>query len=485
MKTENREKELWQHILDDVRAQGFVGSYGMESYLSKLTLIKDTGTKLILEYPEELLIDWVEVNYADYVVNSASRVLNGARTLEFIKAAPAEQPAPEKEEPQAMLPLEFRSTESTPADEQVEAPSSSPRARSSKRKSSARTSHFNSGLNEDYTFENFVPGSNSEFAYAAAQAIVEHPGALYNPLFIQGDCGLGKTHLLQAIGNAIRAKDEDARVLYVTSEEFTNSYIDALPNKGAGLKKFRDKYRQADVLLIDDVQFLAKKGKTQDEFFFTFNALFSSKKQIVLTADCPASEVVGMDARLTSRFEQGLSVSINPPDFETRMAILRSKSKQWRSDLIDQDVLRFLAENITRSVRRLEGALTCLSTMAAFSHSRPTIADARAQLRQFMRDEPTSNLSIKAIQQSVADAFNLRVADLNGRRRTAAIAHPRQIAMFLARHHTGSSLQDIGAAFGGRDHGTVIHATRTIEKKLETDPDLRAIVSRLRAELSA
>lgn len=483
MKQENRENELWQRIIEDMRSQGNVGSYAIDSYLSELRLRKDTGTKLILEYPAELPIIWVEVNYMDYLVNSVSRVLEGARSIEFVEAEPVEPVAEQASQEEARLPelpLDFGTP--APAAEQVEPPAPQPRKQ---RRSSGSAQHFNSGLNEDYSFNNFVVGDNSEFAYAAAQAIVESPGSLYNPLFIHGASGLGKTHLLQAIGNAIRAKKEDARVLYVTSEEFTNSYIDALSRKGEAMANFRKKYRRADVLLIDDVHFLAQKGKTQDEFFHTFNALFASGKQIVLSADCPAANVIGMDDRLTSRFEQGLSVALLPPDFETRMAILRNKSKQWKSDLIGQDVLEYLAKHITRSVRRLEGALTCLATLASFSRRRPTVAEARAQLKQFMTDEPAARLSIKAIQQCVADEFNLRVADLNGRRRTANIAHPRQIAMFLARHHTGSSLQDIGAAFGGRDHGTVIHATRTIEQKLEDDADLRATITRVLATLGA
>ena len=411
-------------------------------------------------------------------MNSAAQVLGESRTVEFVEAEPIE-PAAEEPEEEPQLELDFAPCEQM--GEQTEEAAPLPR-RKRKSGSSRSSQPFNSGLNEDYSFEHFIEGDNSEFACAAAKAVASAPGKLYNPLFIHGNSGLGKTHLLQAIGNAIRRENENTRVLYVTSEEFTNSYIDAISRKGEAMNNFRRKYRKADVLLIDDVHFLAQKGKTQDEFFHTFNALFASGKQIVLSADCPAANVIGLDDRLTSRFEQGLSVALLPPDFETRMAILRHKSRQTH-ELIGNDVLEFLAKNITRSVRRLEGAFTCLSTFAAFSRRRPTVAEARMQLKNFLSDEPTVDLSIKAIQQCVADEFNLRVADLNGRRRTANIAHPRQIAMFLARHHTGSSLQDIGAAFGGRDHATVIHAARTIEQKMEDDEDLRAAISRMRSAL--
>lgn len=485
MKTDSRENDLWTRIMEDMRQTGDVGSYGMESYLSKLELQQDTGTKLILTYPEDLPIMWVELNYLDYIINSATRVLQGARSVEFVQQDAAGEQAEAEEAVQqngeALLPLEFSAEEEVQPEQAGE--SKAPVRPTAKRKRVRSVSPFNSGLNEDYGFESFIVGENSEFAYAAAKAIVENPGRLYNPLFIHGDPGLGKTHLLQAIGNAIRAQDEDTHVLYVTSEDFTNDYIDAIERKGEALRNFRRKYRKASVLLIDDIQFLTKKGKTQDEFFHTFNALFASGKQIVLTADCPAADVIGMDSRLTSRFEQGLSVALMPPSYETRMAILRSKRRQWRGEFISDELLDFLAKNITRSVRRLEGALTRLSTFASFSHHRPSVSEARMQLKDFLRDEPVARLSIKEIQQCVADEFNLRVADLNGRRRTVNIAHPRQIAMFLARHHSGCSLQDIGAAFGGREHGTVIHAMRTIEQKLLEDEELRSTLNRMMATL--
>ena len=471
MKPENRESELWERIIDDVRLREDVGEYGVKSYLSKLTLRADTGTKLILEYPKRMPIVWVELNYVDAIVHSVSRLLGEARSVELVEAGaedapPAEKPQAAEEASAVTAPLP-----PPPAPRKSRAPRSVP--------------HFNSGLNEDYTFDNFVVGDNSRFAYIAAKNIVENPGKLYNPLFIHGGPGLGKTHLLQSIGNMIRKNNEEARVLYVTGEDFANDYIDALSRKVAGLNNLRRKYRKADVLLIDDIQFLAQKDKTQDEFFHTFNALFASGKQIVLCADCPASDVIGMDERLTSRFEQGLSVALQPPAYETRVAILRSKRAQWKTGLVSDEVLDFLAKNITRSVRRLEGALTRLASFASFSHHSPTVAEARLQLRDFFREETTSTLTIKDIQQCVADEFEIRVADLNGRRRTANIAHPRQIAMFLARHHTACSLQDIGAAFGGRDHGTVIHATRTIESKMRQDEELKSRITRMLSTLGA
>ncbi|MBE6409436.1 MAG: chromosomal replication initiator protein DnaA [Akkermansiaceae bacterium] len=468
MNQQEKEQAIWAQIAEDLRSVGSVGAYGFESYISKLRLLRDTGTKLILEYPQDIVFDWFEINYHDQIVNAAARVLNAARTIEYV-AAGSDSPAETHEQPAAI-------TAPCPAE------ASEKKAGTGKRRTRRSSSPINSGLNADYTFDGYVVGSNNEFAYAAAQAIVNNCDCKYNPLFVHGDSGLGKTHLLQAIGNAIQAKNEGTQVLYVTSEDFTNAYIEAISKKGDTLNAFRRKYRKADVLLIDDVQFMARAGKTQEEFFHTFNALFESGKQIILSADCPASNITNLESRLTTRFEQGLTVSLQAPDYETRMAILRQKlRRQWKSDLLSNEVLEFLAKNVTHSIRALEGALVRMTSYASFARRTITVADARIQLKDLLRQQRGSKVSVSEIQQRVADEFNIRLADINGRRRTAAIAHPRQVAMYLARKHTDTSLQDIGAAFGGRDHGTVLHASRTIEQKMKDDSELRAVVARLAA----
>lgn len=474
MNQTDKESKLWSAIKEDMRRQGNVGEYGFESYISQLTLKSDTGTKLVLEYPADMFIDWVETYYSNDIRNSAARVLDAARELEYVAANTAET---------------AEATELALAMDEEEPPApaiaAAPAADSKRTRRRSTRSVINSGLNADYTFDSFVVGSNSEFAVAAAKAVVNAPSRMYNPLFVHGASGLGKTHLLQAIGNAIQEKDSNTQVLYVTSEDFTNTYIDAISRQGDSLSNFRRKYRKADVLIIDDVQFLSQKGKTQEEFFHTFNALFASGKQIILSADCPAGDITKLDDRLTSRFEQGLTVALNVPDLETRIAILRKKRRMWKSTLISDEVINYLAKNITRSVRRLEGALVRLATFASFSQKSPSIQDARVQLNDLLKEEKTTgDVTIADIQRRVAEEFNIRVADINGRRRTANIAHPRQLAMFLARRHTQSSLQDIGAAFGGRDHGTVIHATKTIEEKMESTPAVRELVERLSASFA-
>ncbi len=471
MNQREKEQATWSRIAEYLRREPSVGEYGFEAFISKMRLLQDTGTKLVLEYSQDMLYDWYEVNYHDQVVSAVARVLNAARELEYVPAQSGNAATVEAHHTE--LPC--------PAEELRQTKPAAPAAKRGPRRSTA----VSNGLNADYTFDGYVVGSNNEFAYAAAQAIVNNSDCKYNPLFVHGDSGLGKTHLLQAIGNAIQARNEGTRVLYVTSEDFTNAYIEALSKKGDALNAFRRKYRKADVLLIDDIQFMARAGKTQEEFFHTFNALFESGKQIILSADCPAANITNLESRLTSRFEQGLTVRLLPPDYETRMAILRKKLRQqWKSDLLSNEVLEFLAKNVTHSVRALEGALVRMTSYASFARRTITVADAAIQLKDLLRQERGSKVSVSEIQQRVADEFNIRLADINGRRRTAAIAHPRQVAMYLARKHTDTSLQDIGAAFGGRDHGTVLHATKTIEQKLQDDAGLRTVVERLAASFA-
>ncbi len=461
MSQPTKERELWKRIVNNMRNHEGLGEYGYDAYISKLTLVKDTGTSLQLQYPEDLPIAWVEVNYQQSITNATARVLDAARQIEFIMQG-------QQSEDSAGI-QETSNLTSTPHP--------TTRTRGKKIKSRQPQSP-QTGINKDYLFENFIEGPSNTFAFAAANAIVKTDGKLFNPLFIHGGPGLGKTHLLHAIGNAIATTHEGKKVLYITSEDFTNAYIEAMSKKGEALTSFRRKFRNADILLIDDVQFLARKEKTQEEFFHTFNALLASGKQIIMSSDCPASEITTMDARLTSRFEQGLTASIARPCLETRLAILRQKRNQWQSKVGD-DILDFIAKNITCSVRRLEAALIRMASFASFTHREVTIDDVRIQLRDLLRKEEKKQISIEDIQEHVADVFNLKINDLCSTRRTAKIAHPRQIAMYLARRFTSLSLQSISAAFGKRDHGTVIHATRTIERKMESDVELRELITRM------
>jgi chromosomal replication initiator protein len=336
-------------------------------------------------------------------------------------------------------------------------------------------------FNPKNTFDSFVVGNNNNFAYAAALAVAQAPGKSYNPLFLYGGVGLGKTHLLHAIGQHVVGNRKNARVAYLSSEKFTNEYIDAIQHNK--LPVFRKKHRQTDVLLIDDIQFLAGKERIQEEFFHTFNALHESHKQIVLTCDRPASEIQGLEGRLVSRFEWGLVTDLQPPDIEMRRAILNKKAQLMNATLPD-DVLDFLANRIRTNVRRLEGALIRVASFASLTGKKLSIEVVEGLLREILHEEGRFSISIEVIQKKVAEHFDIRLADMTSKRRPENIAFPRQIAMYLSRQLTESSLNTIGETFGGRDHGTVMHACRLVKDRMEVDANVRQVVNYLEKQLT-
>jgi chromosomal replication initiator protein len=335
-------------------------------------------------------------------------------------------------------------------------------------------------LNSRYTFESFVVGPNNEHAHAAALAIAQSPGKAYNPLFIYGGVGLGKTHLMQAIGHHVARKARMSRVCYITSEQFINDFIQAIQN--VSLVKFRKKYRQADVLLIDDIQFLSGKERMQEEFFHTFNTLFDANKQIVLSSDRPAAEIANLEGRLVSRFEWGLVAELQPPALETRMAILQKRADALKLALPDE-VIQFIAERIRTNIRRLEGALVRVASYASLTGRPVTLASLETLLRDALHEEARRAVTLDAIQKRVAEHFDIRIADMTSRRRPKSVAFPRQVAMYLSRALTDRSLSDIGESFGGRDHGTVMHACKLVEARVRGDASLRQSVSYLEQSL--
>ena len=336
-------------------------------------------------------------------------------------------------------------------------------------------------LNPRNTFETFVVGSNNQMAHAAALAVAQAPAQAYNPLFLYGDTGLGKTHLMHAIGHAILRHNPDARVAYLSTEKFTNEFIQALQENS--LTKFRQRYRHADVLLLDDVQFLAGKERIQEEFFHTFNDLFESGKQIALTSDRRASEIQKLESRLVSRFEWGLPADIQAPDLETRLAILRAKAQTLNQQL-PEPILNFIAQNITKNIRRLEGALLKVASYSSLTNKPLDLATAERLLHDVLMEQAQNVLTIETIQKRVADHFQIRHSDMTSKRRPNNIAIPRQIAMYLTRTLTKHSLQEIGDAFGGRDHGTVIHACKAVDNMMEQDASMRSTVEFLKTQLS-
>jgi len=336
-------------------------------------------------------------------------------------------------------------------------------------------------LNLRNTFETFVVGSNNQMAHAAALAVAQAPAQAYNPLFIYGDTGLGKTHLMHAIGHAILRNNPDARVAYLSTEKFTNDFIQALQENG--MVKFRQRYRHVDVMLLDDVQFLAGKERIQEEFFHTFNDLFESGKQIVLSSDRRASEIQKLEARLVSRFEWGLPADIQAPDLETRIAILRTKAATLKTAL-PEPIILFIAQNITKNIRRLEGAMIKVASYSALSNKPLDLATTERLLHDMLVEQAQSILTIETIQKRVADHFQIRHSDMTSKRRPNNIAIPRQAAMYLARTLTKHSLQEIGDAFGGRDHGTVIHACKAVDNMMAQDASMRGSIEFLKTQLS-
>ena len=334
-------------------------------------------------------------------------------------------------------------------------------------------------LNPHYNFGTFVVGEGNKMAHAAAFAVAESPGSLYNPLFIYGGVGLGKTHLMEAIGNHMLQVNPNSRVKYVTSEDFTNDYINAIRNNTT--EKLREEYRNLDLLLIDDIQFLANKEGTQLEFFNTFNALHDRKKQIVMTSDRIPNEIPELQDRLVSRFRWGLTVEITPPDLETRIAILRSKVEEDHID-IGNDTLNYIAGQIDTNIRELEGALTKVQAFANLSGERITPSLASQALKGLHR-VAKNEISIATIQKQVADFYNITQGDILGKKRVKQIVMPRQIAMYLSRELTDSSLPKIGNEFGGKDHTTVLHAIDKIEAELKKDTDLQNDITKLKAKL--
>jgi chromosomal replication initiator protein len=334
-------------------------------------------------------------------------------------------------------------------------------------------------LNARYTFDAFVIGSGNQFAHAACQAVAQRPSKAYNPLFLYGGVGMGKTHLMQAIGHEVKRLMPQAAICYVSSEKFTNEMINSL--RYDKMTSFRDKFRNVDVLLIDDIQFLAQKERTQEEFFHTFNALHESMKQIVIASDRPPKELAEIEDRLRSRFEWGLIADIQPPDLETKVAILQKKAEQERITL-PTDVALFIASNIRSNVRELEGALIRLVAHSSLTNTEITLPYSQQVLKNFI-DSQARKVTIESIQKAVAEQFGLRLLEIKAKNNSRAIVYPRQIAMYLAKHLTEASLPEIGRQFGGKHHTTVLHSVEKIEETRKGDKDLNRMLNKLTEQL--
>src|SRR3981189_1308885 len=430
---------IWEEIAGNIRPH--VSNDAFNRWFSEIELVQTDECMLTFQVPNTIHQLWIESNYLPLVQSATLAVLAGPREIKFRVA--------DQDKVKALVP------DQEPKSEEL------PPVRTSEKEAEGAAVH---GMNPRNTFDTFVVGSNNQFAHAAGL----------------GGVGLGKTHLMQAIGQHVTDRKKNFKVMYLSSERFTNEFIDAIQHNT--LVKFRKRYRQADLLLIDDIHFLAGKERSQEEFFHTFNTLFDGRKQIVLSSDRPASEIANLEQRLVSRFEWGLTTELQPPDIETRMAILRKKAEAFHIKLA-QDVLDFLAQRVRTNVRRLEGALMRVASYQSLSGREISRETVEQLLLDILQAEAKKTVTIDQIQKKVAGHFDVRLADMTSKRRSANIAFPRQVAMYLVRHHTKASLHEIGETFGGRDHGTVLHACKTVSVRMKKEDQVRQTIVRLDTQL--
>lgn len=445
------------------KVQESVNTQSYKTWFEPIVPLSLSEGVLTLRVPSQFFCDWLEEHYYGLLNTTVARVLGRGARLEYAIS----------NDPAALEEAAAQATSTIPA---TKPPAPSTRAG----RTDAGMGPFQTYLNPRYTFENFIKGDNNQLARAAASAVANNPGGTsFNPLVIYGGTGLGKTHVVQAIGNHVLQSAKARRVIYVSSEKFTVEFVDAIQSDR--ISDFSSFYRSMDILIVDDVQFFSGKEKTQDNFFHTFNELHQLGKQIVLTSDRPPKELKGLDDRLLSRFQWGLTADIQPPDLETRIAILRKKSANEGADL-PQDVVECIAANVTTNIRELEGCLISLLAKASLEQRDITVELAREVLRVVVGDI-RSPVTIESIQRAVCEYFELPEDLLRAKTRKQEIVNARQIAMFLAKELTNSSLKTIGLHFGGRDHSTVIHAYQSVEDQMRLDPKYQAHVIAIRRRI--
>ena len=487
---------VWQEILGDMKSSLARAAFMWLSAIHPLSL---NDSRLVLGAPSETHRDWILGHYLSIMEDAVVQILKSPRKIEIRTVRVKET---QKKEESADTVKAKKTTASKTAKDSVPHTASHPKqskktskAAAKKRKdepkqgnlfeptpdTDASSMHIiapgdNVSLNPKYTFETFVTGSSNRFAHAAAMAVADNPGKVYNPFFIYGGVGLGKTHLMHAIGNRALQNHPDCRVLYVSSEQFTNELIHAIQEGRPDA--FRQRYRTIDILMIDDIQFISGKVSTQEEFFNTFNALHVADKAIIISSDRPPREVQKLEDRLRSRFEGGLTTDIQAPDLETRIAILKNKAILDQVD-IPNDVMIYIATCIDSNIRELEGALTRIVAYASLYHKPITKKLAAEALQNVLADDEKHEITLELVQEIVASHFNITIANLQSKKKARKIAHPRQIAMYLCRQMVDESYPTIGKFFGGRDHTTVLHAYDKISKERENDPKLAKTIAEL------
>ena len=444
-------KSLWEKTLIIIKSE--MSEVSFNTWIKSCEPISISSNTIKISVPNSFTQDILEKRYKDLVINSIEAACSKVYSIEFIMAS------------------DIQETEDK--EEKI--------IKSSEKSSIIVNDEMSSTLNPKYTFNSFVIGNSNRFAHAASLAVAESPAKAYNPLFIYGGVGLGKTHLMHAIGHYVLQNNSNAKVVYVSSEKFTNELINAI--KDDKNEEFRNKYRSVDVLLIDDIQFIAGKERTQEEFFHTFNELHDANKQIILSSDRPPKEIPTLEARLRSRFEWGLIADIQAPDFETRMAILKKKADVEKLNVANE-VMVYIATKIKSNIRELEGALIRIVAYSSLTNRPITVELATEALKDIISNKQNKNVTMDVIQDVVAGYFNLRVEELKSQRRTRNVAYPRQIAMYLSRKLTDMSLPKIGEEFGGRDHTTVIHAYEKISDALTKDESLQHTVNDITKKLT-
>ena len=467
-------REAWARILD--RARTLLPEHSFRIWLAPTEAISLTPDLLTVGAVSEFAAEWIEDKYGEMLSDIAERVF-GTRLGVAFRAAAASVPA-------AGAAAELHPGE--PAGSEAAAPArpATTPAQSSgaaQQRPTAPATVFGAPLNDRYSFDRFVVGTNNQLAAAACHAVAEQPARIYNPLFIYGGVGLGKTHLMHAIGHVLLERSPGQRVAYISSERFTNDLIGSIQE--GRMQEFRRRYREIDLLLIDDVQFLGEKERTQEEFFHTFNSLYEAQRQIVLTSDRPPKEISGLEERLVSRFEWGLVTDIKPPDLETRVAILSKKANEDDIEL-SPDVLDFIARNCRSNVRELEGAIIKLLAYSSLTRREITIELAREALGGVLAAGGHRELTADAIRARVAERWAVTVDALTSKRRTKELTVPRQVAMYLMRSLLDMPLVEIGKYFGGRDHSTVIHSVEKVTEDVHNDAEFRARVESVREELT-
>jgi len=438
---------LWDKILEYTKQE--IGEHAFENWFSQARLGSVSDDSLTIQVPSNFFKDWIYDHYRD--------ILNIAILKTIGRVVPVKFEIKESIQPKT----------SNQASQKTAAPAE---------KTTQKKPFY---LNPKYTFEGFVVGSSNRFAHAATMAIAEAPAKAYNPLFIYGGVGLGKTHLMQAACHYISDMHRGLKLFYTASESFTNELINGIQNRTT--QRFREKYRNVDVLLIDDIHFIAGKESTQEEFFHTFNALYDSHKQIVLSSDRPPKTIPGLEERLVSRFEWGLVTDIQPPDFETRIAILKKKAERNAATLPD-DILYYIAEKIKSNIRELEGALIKIIAYSALENKKISMELVKGILKD-VGTEGLKKINVELIQKKVANYFDIKISDMRTKKRTRQVAYPRQVAMYLSRELTGITLPEIGEHFGGRDHSTVIHACSKIESDLKKNQNVKNLINRLSLDI--